>query len=273
MREHRADTPSLGPVTDDTPLPPGERGWCIAVGTLDTGPTVVSNTFEGLPRRERLEATVAIGVSVAMATLDTAVTNTALPTIARDLGADGANAIWVINAYQLAMIAALLPLAALGDIVGHRRVYIIGLVLFTATSLGCGVAWSLPSLIAARTLQGFGAAAIMSVNSALIRFIYPARSLGRGVGVNALVVALGFTLGPTVASLILSITSWHWIFLINIPAGIVGDAALPAQPAGLRPGDARFRRRRGPAVRRLREPARVRLQRPVARWFGGLGCQ
>ncbi len=192
----------------------------------------MSHTFEGLPRRERLEATIAIGVSVAMATLDTAVTNTALPTIAKDLGSDGANAIWVINAYQLAMIAALLPLASLGDIVGHRRVYIVGLVLFTATSLGCGVAWSLPSLIVARTLQGFGAAAIMSVNSALIRFVYPARMLGRGVGVNALVVALGFTLGPTVASLILSFTSWHWIFLINIPAGVVATLlclrSLPA---------------------------------------------
>ncbi len=178
-------------------------------------------SFEGLPRRERLEAITAIGVSVAMATLDTAVTNTALPTIAKDLGSDGATAIWVINAYQLAMIAALLPLAALGDIVGHRRVYIVGLALFTATSLGCGLAWSLPSLIVARTLQGFGAAAIMSVNSALIRFVYPARTLGRGVGIIALVVALGFTLGPTVASLILSVASWQWIFLINIPAGVV----------------------------------------------------
>ncbi len=183
--------------------------------------TSASTIFEGLPRRERLEAIFAIAVSVAMATLDTAVTNTALPTIARDLGSNEAMAIWVINAYQLAMIAALLPLAALGDIVGHRRVYIVGLILFTATSLGCGIAWSLPSLIVARTLQGFGAAAIMSVNSALIRFVYPARTLGRGVGIIALVVALGFTLGPTVASIILSFTSWHWIFLINVPAGII----------------------------------------------------
>ena len=192
---------------------------------------------DGLPRRERLEALIAISVSVAMATLDTAVTNTALPTIAKDLGSDGAAAIWVINAYQLAMIAALLPLAALGEIVGHRRVYIVGLILFTVTSLACGLAWSLPSLVIARGLQGFGAAAIMSVNTALIRFVYPAKSLGRGVGIVALVVALGFTLGPTVASVVLSVSSWHWLFLINIPAGIVATIlclrSLPATERAL----------------------------------------
>jgi MFS family permease len=175
----------------------------------------------GLPNRERLQALVAISVAVAMATLDAAVTNTALPAIAGDVGSDGASAIWIINAYQLVMVAALLPLASLGEIAGHRRVYIAGLLLFTAASLACGLSWSLPTLVAARALQGLGAAAIMSVNTALIRFIYPAKMLGRGVGLNALVVALAFTIGPTVASAILSMTDWHWLFLINVPAGLI----------------------------------------------------
>jgi DHA2 family multidrug resistance protein-like MFS transporter len=86
----------------------------------------------------------------------------------------------VINAYQLAVVAFLLPLAALGDIVGHRRVYIAGLVLFTVTSLACGLAWSLPTLVGARALQGLGAAGIMSVNTALIRFAFRRRRSGAG---------------------------------------------------------------------------------------------
>jgi MFS transporter, DHA2 family, multidrug resistance protein len=175
----------------------------------------------GLPKRERLQALVAISVALAMATLDTAITNTALPTIAGDIGSDGASAIWIINAYQLVMVATLLPLASLGEIVGHRRVHIAGSLLFTAASLACGLSWSLPTLVAARVLQGLGAAAIIGVNTALIRFVYPARMLGRGVGLNALVAGLALTAGPTVASAILSITTWHWLFLINVPAGLI----------------------------------------------------
>lgn len=176
---------------------------------------------DGLPRRERLQAMIAIAVAVALATLDTAVTNTALPTIAADIGSNSAAAIWIVNAYQFVMVATLLPLASLGEVVGHRRLYIAGLVLFTLTSFACGMAWSLPTLVIARALQGLGAAAIMSVNTALIRFIYPSGMLGRGVGVNALVVAIFFTIGPTVTSAVLSVASWHWLFLMNVPASLV----------------------------------------------------
>jgi DHA2 family multidrug resistance protein-like MFS transporter len=177
-----------------------------------------------VPARARLLAMTAIQVAVAMATLDTAIVNTALPTIASDIHSDAASSIWVINSYQLVMVATILPLAALGEIIGHRRIYITGLLLFTVTSLACGLAWSLPTLVIARAVQGLGAAAIMSVNAALIRFIYPSRTLGRGLGVNALVVALAFTVGPTVASAILSVSSWHWLFLVNVPAGVIAFA-------------------------------------------------
>ena len=179
---------------------------------------------DGLPTRQRMAALIAISLAVAMANLDTAITNTALPTIATSIGADPSSVIWVVNAYQLAMIATLLPFASLGEIAGHRRIYISGLTLFTLSSLACGLAWSLPSLAAARALQGVGAAAIMSVNTALIRFSYPAKLLGRGVGLNALVVAVSFTIGPTVASAILSVASWHWLFLVNVPIGMISIA-------------------------------------------------
>jgi MFS transporter, DHA2 family, multidrug resistance protein len=191
---------------------------------------------DGLPNRERLLALIAISVALAMATLDTAITNTALPTIAARIGSDGASAIWIINAYQLVMVAALLPLASLGERVGHRRVYIAGLLLFTAASFACGLSWSLPTLVAARVLQGLGAAAIISVNTALTVFIYPARMLGRGVSLNAVVSGLAFTTGPTVASAVLSITTWHWLFLINVPAGLVAiGLALRTLPDTGRP--------------------------------------
>jgi len=173
----------------------------------------------------------AVMLAVALATLDTAIANTALPTIATDLHAAPAASVWIINAYQLAMVATLLPLAALGDIIGHRRVYISGLAIFTLASLACSVAPTLVTLAAARVLQGLGASAIMSVNTALIRFLYPPHRLGRGVGLNALVVGVSFAVGPTIASMILATATWPWLFAINVPLGIVALVfALPALP-------------------------------------------
>ncbi len=175
----------------------------------------------GLPASERLGALLAVMLALCMASLDTAIANTALPTIARDLGASDAQSIWVISGYQLAMVAALLPAAALGEILGHRRVYIVGLAIYTVSSLTSGLAPSLPTLVASRILQGLGAAGLMSVNGALLRFIYPSHLLGRGLGLNAMVVGLSFAAGPTVASAILLFGNWHWLFLVNVPVGIV----------------------------------------------------
>jgi DHA2 family multidrug resistance protein-like MFS transporter len=182
-------------------------------------------------------ALVAILIAVALATLDTAIANTALPAIAADLNAAPAASIWIINAYQLAVVACLLPFAALGDRLGPRRVYLGGLAVFTVGSLACAIAGSLTTLAAARALQGIGAGALMSVNIALIRSIYPAERLGRGVGLNALVVGVAFAAGPTIASLVLSVADWPWLFAINVPLGVVAFAiALPALPRAVRRG-------------------------------------
>src|SRR5215475_10813307 len=156
-----------------------------------------------------------------MASIDTAIANVALPAIATDLHVSPAEVVWVVNVYQIALVATLLPLGALGEIVGHERIYLWGLLLFTLASLACACAWSLPSLLVARTLQGLGASGIMSVNTALVRFVYPSRMHGRGFGHNAMVVATAFTLGPTVASGILSIGTWPWLFAINLPFGLI----------------------------------------------------
>ncbi|SFG43580.1 MFS transporter, DHA2 family, multidrug resistance protein [Methylobacterium gossipiicola] len=184
--------------------------------------------------RERMLAFLAIGLAMTMAVLDGAIVNVALPVMARDLDVDPSAAIFVVNAFQIAVTAALLPLASLGDILGYRRVYLSGLVLFTLASVACAFAPTLPLLIAARIAQGLGAAGIMSVNIALVRFIYPQRSIGRGVGNVALVVAMASAAGPTVGAAILSVASWPWLFLVNLPVGLValavGARTLPVTP-------------------------------------------
>ena len=193
-----------------------------------------SPATDGLPPERRRWAVLAIFTALAMAALDTAIANIALPAIAADLNTTPADVIWVVNVYQIAMVATLLPLAALGEIVGHQRIYLWGLLLFTIASLACALAWSLPTLLIARVLQGLGAAGVMSVNTALVRFVYPSRLHGRGFGNNALVVATAFTLCPALASGILSVASWPWLFAINIPFGVaamlIGMKTLPQTP-------------------------------------------
>lgn len=183
--------------------------------------TIAPEETDGLPPRERRAALLTLTIAIAVSVLVGSIANIALPAIARELHATAAGSIWVVNAYQLAVTVALLPLASLGEIVGYRKVYMYGLCLFTVASLACGLADTLPLLVAARVVQGLGAAGIMSVNTALVRFTFPRDQLGRGIGVIALVVATSSAAGPTLAAAILSVASWHWLFLFNIPPGLL----------------------------------------------------
>ncbi|MGZ3376591.1 MAG: MFS transporter [Phenylobacterium sp.] len=186
---------------------------------------------DGLPVPRRYWSVAAIWLAMTMSVLDGAIANVALPTIARELHASAASSIWVVNAYQLAITVTLLPLAALGDRLGYRRVYMAGLAVFTLGSFGCALSHTLTALTAARVLQGLGAGGIMSINAALVRFTYPKKFLGRGIGLNALVISVSAALGPTVAAAILSHWSWEWLFAINVPIGVLAIAiafrALP----------------------------------------------
>ena len=197
---------------------------------------------DGLPARERRGALVVIILGILMAVLDGTIVNLALPDITRELNASAAQSIWIINAYQIATLALLLPLATLGDIVGYRRVYLIGMAVFVIASAACALASSLTALALARVLQGLGAAGIMSVNTALVRLIYPRHLLGRGIAINSLVVATASVAGPSIAAVILSTASWPWLFAINIPVGLIslwlGRSALPQNP--IKAGGARF---------------------------------
>jgi DHA2 family multidrug resistance protein-like MFS transporter len=179
---------------------------------------------DGLPLPQRRWAILTIALGITMSVVDAAIANVALPTIAADLKASPAFSIWIVNGYQLAITISLLPLASLGEIVGYRRVYLAGLFLFTLASGFCALSHTLLELTLARIVQGFGAAGIMSVNTALVRFTYPHALLGRGIGLNALVVAVSAAIGPTLASGILAVASWPWLFAINIPIGAVALA-------------------------------------------------
>ena len=189
---------------------------------------------DGLAYPRRAWAMLAVALAVSMAVLDGSISNVALPTIAADLHASPAASIWVVNAYQLAITVSLLPLASLGEILGYQRVYRAGLALFVAASLACALSHGLLILTLARVVQGFGAAGVMSVNGALIRFIFPHRMLGRAVGYNTMVVAVSSAAGPTAAAAILSMASWPWLFAINVPIGVlalgIAWRSLPTSP-------------------------------------------
>ncbi|MEN3754020.1 MFS transporter [Mangrovibacter yixingensis] len=191
---------------------------------------------DGLPLPQRYGAILTIAIGIMMAVLDGAIANVALPTIARDLNASEAASIWIVNAYQIAIVISLLTFSFLGDMFGYRRIYKAGLVCFTATSFLCALSTNLEMLTAARVLQGIGGAALMSVNTALIRLIYPQYQLGRGMGINSFIVAVSAAAGPTVAAAILSVASWHWLFYVNVPSGIIALVLamrfLPPNPQG-----------------------------------------
>lgn len=190
--------------------------------------------YQGLPQPQRTWAILTVFCGLIMAVLDGSIANIALPSISRQLGAEPASTIWVVNAYQLTVTVCLLPLSSLGDILGYKRVYRAGLATFLLGSLLCALSVNLPMLVAARVLQGIGGAGIMSVNTALVRFIYPPTRLGRGIGLNALVVGVTIAVGPSLGALILALASWQWLFAVNVPVAIfalaLSRSALPMTP-------------------------------------------
>ena len=191
----------------------------------------------GLLGPRRSFAIAAVLSAMVLAVLDAAIVNLALPTMARSLQVTPGTSFWIITAYQMALVMGLLPCAALGESLGHRRVFTMGVALFTAASAFCALSPSLPWLIAARFLQGLGGAAIMALGIALLRLVVPPRQLGAAIGWNALVVALSSAAGPTIGAVILSGLSWPWLFALNLPLGgmvLLATRALPDPPGTAR---------------------------------------
>jgi DHA2 family multidrug resistance protein-like MFS transporter len=181
----------------------------------------VNLAHDGLSPPRRNMAVAVLLVTLVLVVLDGAIANVALPSIAASLGADASDTVWVVSSYQLAVLVALLPCGALGEIHGPRRVFLIGVALFTVASAVCALAENLPVLVAARFAQGLGAGAIMALGMMNLRFAVPQRLLGTIIGVNAMVIAISSAAGPGVAGAILSVTSWPWLFAVNIPLGAI----------------------------------------------------
>lgn len=187
---------------------------------------------DGLPIPRHYLAIFALSAGTALAVIDGTIANVALPTIARALSVPASQAAHVVTLYQLVLVMALLPLSALGDRIGHRRLYQSGQMIFVVATLACLFATTLPQLLLARALQGLGAAGALSVSSALIRAAYPARQLGRGLGINSMIVASAGALSPTLGGVILHVASWQWVFAAPVPFALLslaaGAIALPS---------------------------------------------
>ena len=191
----------------------------------------------GIPRQYL--AVVAVLAAIMMGVLDGTVMNVALPTLSKEFDVSASNIIWVVNAYQLVVTMMLLGFAAIGDVFGYKRVFLCGVSIFVTASALCAMSRSFEMMVFARVLQGIGGACTMSINTALLRLIFPPERLGRVMAANAVIVAVTAASGPTLGGAILSIGHWSWIFLMNIPLGLaallLGWKLLPHNPPSKEP--------------------------------------
>lgn len=173
-----------------------------------------------------------------MSTLDSSVVNVALPAMQRELGVTAGDIQWVSSVYLLACCATVIVFGRLGDRWGKVRFFQLGVALFTAGSLLCGLAGSLPSLVVARVVQGVGAASAMANNMGIVTEVFPTSERGRALGIVSTFVSLGLMCGPVLGGVLIAVFPWESIFLVNVPVGI---AALVAGMRTL-PSDAALRR-------------------------------
>jgi DHA2 family multidrug resistance protein-like MFS transporter len=175
--------------------------------------------------------------------LSSTITNTALPTMVRSFHITSAQSIWIVNGVQLATTATLLFFASIGDARGAKRVYLIGLSVFTLANIGAALSPTFGFLIAMRVVQGLGGAALLVTTNAINRALFSHAELGRSVAMNSIFVAVGTAGGPTVGGIILAFLPWPWIFALNVPLGIfaviLGLRYLPDVPATGHPLDYR----------------------------------
>src|SRR5882724_1517347 len=179
------------------------------------------------PENRKWWTLVAVAVGLFMIMLDNTVVNVALPSIQQDLGIGISELEWVVNAYALTFGVLLLIGGKLADLLGRRAIFIGGLVIFTGASLWCGLAGGAGSLIAARTVQGVGAALMNPATLSIITATFPPRQRGTAIGIWAGVSAMALAIGPLVGGLLTEHVNWNWIFFINVPIGIAGLLAIP----------------------------------------------
>lgn len=180
-------------------------------------------TAESYAKREQSIRWALTGLSLAMllSSLGTSIANVALPTLTQAFGASFLQVQWVVLAYLLAITALIVSVGRLGDIVGHRRLLLTGIIMFTAASVLCGVAPTLWLLIAARAGQGLGAAIMMALTMAFVGETVPKEKTGRAMGLLGTMSAIGTALGPSLGGVLIAMVGWRAIFLINLPLGLL----------------------------------------------------
>lgn len=185
-------------------------------------PLSESNTaFREIPASRARWALASLSLAMLMPSLDTSIANAALPSLARTLEASFAQVQWIVLAYLLAITTLIASAGRLGDQLGRRRVLLVGIALFTLASLCCGLAPGLGWLLAARALQGLGAAVMLALSMALVGDALPKARTGAAMGWLGSMSALGTTLGPALGGLILAGLGWRWMFLVNVPLGLL----------------------------------------------------
>lgn len=180
---------------------------------------------------------IPVSMGIFLATIDSSIVNVALPTLVHELATDFALVQWVVLSYLLTVTTLMMSVGRLADMMGKKQLYRAGFLVFTVSSVLCGISPTVHWLIAFRIVQGIGAAMIMALGPAIVTEAFPPSERGKALGVSGAVVSVGIVLGPTLGGVILDLLSWHWIFLVNLPVGIVGvfliDRYIPAiRPSG-----------------------------------------
>ena len=193
----------------------------------------IDASFDGLPTPRRYGAAAAVALGIMMSVLDVNMVNVALPVLASELQVSDSATVWIINSYNLSVLAFLLPCAAIGERIGLQKVLRFGLVVFVLGSLGFMLSNTLFELCLFKVFQGLGGGAMMGMMGGLTRYNYPARLFARGIGINAMVVAFSGMAGPMLGSAILYYANWHWLSFLSIPVGLTAlilSRSLPQIP-------------------------------------------
>ncbi|MCA9928016.1 MAG: MFS transporter, partial [Anaerolineales bacterium] len=180
----------------------------MATGVIDYG------------RKWQIMATV--GISIFLTLLDTYIVNVALPTLTRVFETDFATVQWVVLAYLLTLTTLMLTFGRLGDMLGKKPVYLVGLLIFTTGSVLCGLAPTVGWLIVFRVVQALGGAILFALGMAIITEAFPSHERGKAMGAAGAIIALGVVAGPVFGGILIEALSWQWIFFINVPIGVVG---------------------------------------------------
>ena len=164
----------------------------------------------------------AVSMGVFLATIDGSIVNVALPTLVKDLNTDFTTIQWVVLAYLLTISTLMLSIGRWADMIGKKRIYTWGFVVFTLGSLACGISTTVYMLITFRVVQAIGSAMMMALGMAIVTENFPPQERGKALGISGMTVSIGIIAGPTIGGLILGSFSWHWIFFVNLPVGILG---------------------------------------------------